>query len=82
MAQEEVHRRQSRFRENRGPAAGEANEGQAEYGNARLRTSINGDRSFDRRWPWSAGWTDQQQQGLIRRFASSIGHNHGLFDET
>ena len=24
---------------------------------------------------------DQQQQRLIRPFASSIGHNHGLFDE-
>jgi hypothetical protein len=25
--------------------------------------------------------TGQPKQGLIRRFASSIGHNHGLFDE-
>jgi hypothetical protein len=25
--------------------------------------------------------TDQPEQGLIRPFASSIGHNHGLFDE-
>jgi hypothetical protein len=25
--------------------------------------------------------TDQPKQGLIRPFASSIGHNHGLFDE-
>jgi hypothetical protein len=31
--------------------------------------------------PIGKGWTDQQLQGLIRRFASSIGHNHGLFDE-
>ena len=25
---------------------------------------------------------DLPQQRLIRTFASSIGHNHGLFDET
>jgi hypothetical protein len=51
------------------------------YGNARLRTAIMGDTSFHLHWPRSAGWTDQQWQGLIRPFASSIGHNHGLFDE-
>jgi heat shock protein HspQ len=30
-------------------------------------------------WPRSAPWTDQQLHRLIRPFASSIGHNHGLF---
>jgi hypothetical protein len=64
------------------PRAGDAIEDQADYGNARLRTSIIGGQVFHRHWPRSAGWTDQQQQGLIRPFASSIGHNHGLFDET
>jgi hypothetical protein len=51
------------------------------YGNARLRMSIMGMRLFHHDWPRIGGTADRQQQRLIRPFASSIGHNDGLFDE-
>src|SRR5271169_4148548 len=54
-------------------------------GKARLRTPTAGEISFHRfgydlALDLALG-TDQPQQRLIRPFASSIGHNHGLFDE-
>jgi hypothetical protein len=43
--------------------------------------SIMGMRLFHHDWPRIGGTADRQQQRLIRPFASSIGHNDGLFDE-
>src|SRR5260370_24921564 len=50
------------------------------YGSARLRMSTMDKHLFHRYWPRPAHATDQPWQRLIRPFASSIGHNHGLFD--
>jgi hypothetical protein len=68
------------FLQTGGLAAGEADEDQAKYGNVKLRMSTMRNASFsfiglDRHL------ADLPQPWLNPLFASSIGHNHGLFDE-
>src|ERR1700682_5000683 len=51
------------------------------YGSARLRISAMREASFRQCFPGCDTGYGSPTQRLIRPFAPSIGHNHGLFDE-
>ena len=81
IEQEEVHPRQPVLRQGLGLAAGEPDENQAEIRQCEIENVDHRDGSFSTWLPPLGGLQGPAQQRLIRPFASSIGHNHGLFDE-
>jgi hypothetical protein len=58
-----------------------ANEDQAEIRPGEIENVDHEDASFHRYWPSRKQGRTAHCKRLIRPFASSIGHNHGLFDE-
>ena len=82
IEQEEVHPRQAMLREAFDPATGEADEDQPEIRQCEIENVDHGGASFSSVFaPIGILNGPAHCKRLIHPFASSIGHNHGLFDE-